>query len=748
VNPELIESLRGLLEESPGKVSLEPAVQAMLLQKGAVFALLQDGSAEAVLLLKETALYHPSETICRDAFEALARLARVDSSASQEAICSLVIEAAHPDAVQAALERRYFPSDPVQRAVFFLLTGQFDAYDRLDQDQEILTGVYLAANADLRKRIRDQARAADLGEWILVIRAATEGSPETIASLRQALPLFRSDEKRSSGLAVLRDLASQKNSDALDAIFHLFLEQDYLPAGELALSEKFYPRDPSRRALFYFLTGQWEEYEGVDFDHRLLGAAYEAAGRGLRGRIVTQTRRAGRTDWIQAISHGRRVRWLRDMNDQDWEAVIAQLTREQRWDSLWQLAQAAVPVWSARILAVLTAQGWEPASFEGKEDFNQLSSLAAACVDQELRVDRRPIMKNTVPGCTCLGFEPGGRLLAAVLPNNEVQIVRFQESSLFRSLQPTPGQTWSIAFSPDGQLLASAGSDGQIRVWRIKDEALVKTLEGHQGLVKVLVISPDGRTLASGSFDHTIRYWRFPQGPELRRQAGTAAEVFALAYAPDGSVLASGGGDRVVHLWNAADGNEIRRFSGHEETITSIAINPDGRILASGSRDKHLLLWTFPEGRLLSRLRGHSSPVTHLAFHPEKGLLASGSYSGEILLWSVPDGRLLQSLNASSGALTGLAFHPDGNTLVSGTREGGLSAWEMGLLLYTRYQDDQPARQDSEIAHRLEQGKTRPDGERKWLAFCQAMARWKHRFDIEIESPRRILSGEYDIEIG
>ncbi len=699
-------------------------------------------------ILKETALNNRSETACRDAFEALTRLARSGSTIAQEAICSLVVEAGRADAAQVALQGHFSPADPAQKAAFYLLTGQFDDYDRLDKDQELLTAVYLNAGSDLRKRIRDQAKAADLGEWVLVVRARTEASEQAIQSLAQALPLFRSEGRQSAGLAVLRDLASQGNTDALEAVFHLFLEQDYPPAGELAVSAGLFPRDPVRRALYYFLTGQWEAYESVDFDHRLLGTAYEAAGRSLRSRIVTQTRRAGRTDWIQSISQGRRVRWLRDMNNQDWEAVIGQLSGDHQWESLWQLAQAAAPLWGARILGILGAQGWKPGSAGEQEGYRLLVDLAAACVQEPLSLHQDPYLESAIPGCTCLVFQPGGSLLAAALPNNEIQIIHFQEKNPVRSLPATPGQAWSLAFDPEGQFLASAGSGGDIRVWRMKDKALVKTLEGHQGLVKTIAISPDGRVLASGSFDHSIRFWRFPQGPEIRRLSGVDAEVFSLAFSRDGSLLVSGGGDREVRLWKGADGSAIRQFGGHGDTITTVAINPDGRILASGSRDLSILFWTFPEGRLLNRLNGHSSPVTHLAFHPEKGILASGSYSGEINLWSVPDGRQLQRLEPGPAALTGLAFAPDGKTLVSATREAGLFTWDLTLLLYTHFPNDQPAARDIELFHQVERSGSWTEGARKWLAFCRALATWKHRFDIEIEGPTRILAGEFDIQLG
>jgi hypothetical protein len=49
---------------------------------------------------------------------------------------------------------------------------------------------------------------------------------------------------------------------------------------------RYAPRNSVQRALFYFLTGRWEEYESLDFDHAFLRTAYETGGEQLRGRIA------------------------------------------------------------------------------------------------------------------------------------------------------------------------------------------------------------------------------------------------------------------------------------------------------------------------------------------------------------------------------------------------------------------------------------------------------------------------------
>src|SRR2546428_6095432 len=56
---------------------------------------------------------------------------------------------------------------------------------------------------------------------------------------------------------------------------------------------RYAPRDSRQRALFYFLTGRWEEYESLDSDHATLRAAYKTGDDSLRGRVAERARSGG-----------------------------------------------------------------------------------------------------------------------------------------------------------------------------------------------------------------------------------------------------------------------------------------------------------------------------------------------------------------------------------------------------------------------------------------------------------------------
>jgi hypothetical protein len=102
---------------------------------------------------------------------------------------------------------------------------------------------------------------------------------------------------------------------------------------------QYAPRDARQRALFYFLTGRWEEYESLDSDHATLRAAYETGNDSLRGRIAERARRDGHIEWIETATVRQRKNGLGEMSGKEWEATLALLFAGGRWEELWRLSE-------------------------------------------------------------------------------------------------------------------------------------------------------------------------------------------------------------------------------------------------------------------------------------------------------------------------------------------------------------------------------------------------------------------------
>ena len=102
-------------------------------------------------------------------------LSGLENPAAQDELCRWVIEYDHAIARQIALEANFYPRDPHQRALFFLLTEQWTRYESLDFDSSLLSAVYRAGDAELRLKISGFAR-----------RSGWSGFVESIASSRSA----------------------------------------------------------------------------------------------------------------------------------------------------------------------------------------------------------------------------------------------------------------------------------------------------------------------------------------------------------------------------------------------------------------------------------------------------------------------------------------------------------------------------------------------------------------------------------
>ncbi|MFI9510722.1 WD40 repeat domain-containing serine/threonine protein kinase [Nocardia sp. NPDC052566] len=145
-----------------------------------------------------------------------------------------------------------------------------------------------------------------------------------------------------------------------------------------------------------------------------------------------------------------------------------------------------------------------------------------------------------------------------------LRIPRHRASWVRRSTIPVTtlteqGSGWALEFSPDGQLLAAVGPDNTVELWHVPGRRQVMTLRGHQDPVAALAFSPDGAQLATGSWDHTAQLWDLRSGRSLKTFTGHTDWVQAVAFSPDGTLLATGSSDRTTRLWNVRTGTQVAR---------------------------------------------------------------------------------------------------------------------------------------------------------------------------------------------
>jgi WD40 repeat protein len=693
------------------------------LRREAVKALARDGSPRAVGALAEAVIRSRDEWVCSRALDALRQLASRDHVVAQEALCYLAIEHDHSLATRTAVAAGYAPRDLVRRALFYFLTGQRAEYERLDVDRDLLQTAYKTADERLQRRLAERAQQAD--------------------SNTSAIALWQ--------------LAEQGCLAAKEALFRLVIECDHPSACEVAAAAQIAPSDPHRRALFFFLTEQWDKYRALDFDQTLLRAAYEAADEELQGRITEKARQAGRVGWVAVAIGGRQGRRLGEMVDAEWEAALAVLGGEERWEEMWWLAQAAPAGWSARLLQRLKGAGWSPQSEGERLGFTELVAFADKCLDHlpdELGITVRcqRVLEGHVDSVACLAISPDGQLLASGggYKDYTVRLWRLPDGAALTTLGGHTGPIACLATSPDGRLLASGSWDETVRLWQLPEGLPLHTLEGHTGLISALTFIPNGGLLASGSVDETVQLWRLSGGRSLKTLREHETAISCLAVSPDGQLLASGSWDETVRLWRLPHGLPLKVLAGHTGSVECLAVSSDGRLLASGGEDKTVRLWQLPDGVPPETLEGYPGPVICLAISPNGRLLASGSGEPDctVRLRRLPDGALLKALEGHSEPVRALAFSPGGWLLASASHDRTVRLWVSDLTRLGRIPVEQTSLEDIEWIQQMLQNTEISSAEQAWAEFLLALMRWRRRFDIEVAAaPVHIPAGEFDIEI-
>ena len=732
-----------VLADSAQAAALSANLLDQAIQLGTVLLLENEASEPALAALASASSAHPDLLVRAQAFAALIRRCESRDKHAADALYRLAVEDEYLAAQQYITASQLQPGHPTWKA---LLDWFNSLEDNRVVDGSLAAQAFFEASPALRARIlAAAARSNRYRSWgrlmAALYNAGTDGF-EPVVAIFPALSDVERDICRSFLFASV-----QSNPEAREAILSLFLLHEDTPALEFSRKQSWIPSDLPRRALYFFLSGQSEEYQQLDFDHRLLVMAYEAAARPLRRRILAFGRQTGQIDWLRGISQAADVRYLSDLGDADWDTTLTRLFDNRRYLELWRIAQTAPAHWSAKILAQLARTDWRPVPGD-QQAFDSLSLLALACCNRPL--DLRPTATFQAPSddITCLAIDPKTNLLAGGTTAQTIYLWDLPGGSLHMPGLTVPSAvTRALAFSPDGEFLVAAGGSQRIRVFRPATGQMIKTIDGHRGLVRALAIHPSGRSLASAGFDGRVRTWRFPIGTGLKNMESDIQENFCLAILPDGETLVSAGVGWNLNLWKMSDGDLLRRIPSGSEGILHLAAGGTSELFASGARDRALSVWNAASGLLVRRFELQPAAITGLSFMPGDQMLVSTGNDGAVYLWTLSAKAPILRLESHHGPIVAMALSPDGQTLVTAGAYGELKCWSFASLLWVRqpYQPGHPLPLEK-LNERL-RAPGLPPAEKNWLEFTASLWQWSRRFDIEISEPLTIHLGEYDIEL-
>jgi WD40 repeat protein len=583
-----------------------------------------------------------------------------------------------------------------------------------------------------------------------------------------------------------REVLQQLRSEcAVEALCRLCIEVDDPITRQAAILAQYAPRDTHQRAVFYFLTGQWDQYESLDFDHSLLRTVYEAGDESLRKRIAAQARQAGRVEWVAVVAGGQRGLRLGEMKDEEWEVVVDVLGAKRRWAEVWRLAQIGPPRWCARLLRKLQEAGWSPDRVEEQTWSVELMRLLERDHDLERRAPDLLIRGRIAPfnhrgGITCFAINHDGHSVAVGGWNGAVQVRDLSGELPLAMFETGPWECSSIAMSPDGRMIA-VGSDRAVQLWALSAGIPSKLGEWESGEVFALRFSPDGKWLAGISLQNldnedewntqVLRLWKLPEASLWQTMD---CQGVLLSISPDSHwfAIADGWEDSSIKLLKLFDGTFLRRLGCGAIGISCLTISPDGRTIASGGRDGAVKLWDSTDGTLLKLLeaqavvdREHDSGrgilgdierilglenfdnlVRSMAISPDGRFLTGVCWEGSVHWWSLPQGVLQRKLKCPGNHF--FCLSGNGQMMIDKSDDGELRVWNLEALRLSFTPIKQTVTSDLKFVQQTLRNRNLSGEELTWLEFIEALLRWKWRFDVEVEdAPRRIEIGEFEIEL-
>ena len=406
------------------------------------------------------------------------------------------------------------------------------------------------------------------------------------------------DDEESWVENVAREWSTSLTTPELqDELCRLATEENNQRALEVATSNGYAPSKPEQVALFCYFTQQWEQYQTIDPEFKLLEEIYYTSPPKLQKRIDQHGQALGRLEWLWIRLGGKEGRRLKDIEYGEWENILQVVFQGQHWEVAWSLLPYLPTVWTYKIVTKLARKRSSIKNPEIKLQLGELSKLWKS-LDQKTPPQGKLVrLLYTLQGHSqiieAIAVSPDSRTLISA-GGKKIKVWDLKEGNLLQTLKGHLKPVTSLCFNSDGSMLASGGRDKTICLWRLPEGHLLANLSPNNASVWSLAMTSNGRTIASAGY-REIRLWKYPPGGLSKTLHGHTREVekVIMSHNEDFLISAGGTGDNTVRVWSLPDGEEKYALTGHDDGIWDLAINPDGSILASAGKDNKNQIMVF-----------------------------------------------------------------------------------------------------------------------------------------------------------
>lgn len=611
--------------------------------------------------------------------------------------------------------------------------------------------------------------ALQLGQWE---RIAANGKGAVVPTLAVACQDRDAIIAERAQLA----LAALQKPEAQQELCRLIIKEELPAAQHIALAKNYLPTQSYERVLFYFVTEQWDKYEALDFDYRILRTAYTSAEPALRRRLADKVRKAGRTEFLTVIAGSSELRGATsNLSREEAELLVQLLSANNEWSKLWPLIYELPLHYSVQIVKKLTQANWQPSH----EDERLLLAQLQPLVQGEILTEATQIEQLLPPAVlrararatgriNDVAFAPDPSLLALGTGTGKVILWNIQQGQRTAVLSGFAHSVGNVAYTKSGSLVCAETTntrDGVCGVYVWHGDGQPLRMGAHHGPVTGLEAVGSAEQVLTTGRDCIAKLWNISEDKLARQSELTLFQGYnskfwarGLCIAPDASeVVFLHEGATLIGLPQL---NHVT-YARTKEKIRCATFSPDGKAVIVGYFTGGTNFYLYEKGNLLATTL--QAAIEHpswqegqtqvLAVQPNSNVVVMGKSDGTIHFNDWAKKSWLGKVETAGHRLTSLKLSPDGYFMAVGDSDASFSLWDLRPL-EVRSLFSQNLAQASLAQMAALNVLTAPDvlggftpNVQAALQFSALILRQRFRHDIELEDVPMLEVGDFDIEI-